>query len=104
MLIERLELIEDKDRWVKLIINQREILLLKLKNIQLVKEILPCDANFLMVRFDNPRKIFKYLVDKRIIVRDRSNVILCEGCLRLTIGTSKENEELIEALRTYKEE
>ena len=59
------------------------------------------DANFLMVRFENPRDIYNYLTDKKIIVRDRSKVALCEGCLRITIGTEAENKSLMNALLEY---
>jgi histidinol-phosphate aminotransferase len=102
--LERLEMVSEKEIWVKNIKEQRKVLQTKLKSLDLVKEVLQGDANFLMVRFEKPRKIFKYLIDKKIIVRDRSKVVLCEGCLRFTIGTIVENENLFEALRTYKDE
>jgi histidinol-phosphate aminotransferase len=104
MALERLDKAGDKDDWVRNIKEQREVLRLKLSQLGLVKEILPSDANFLMVRFEKPLIIFKYLIDKKIIVRNRSKVAMCEGCLRFTIGTKGENQELLAALRTYKEE
>jgi histidinol-phosphate aminotransferase len=67
----------------------------------MVKNILPSDANFLMVKFDDPRKVFDFLIEKKIIVRDRSKVSLCEGYLRITVGTSEENRMLINALNEY---
>jgi len=99
--LDRLSLIHEKEQWVKNIIEQREILKTKLAALPLVKEILPSDANFLMVKFDNPKQLFNYLIDKKIIVRDRSKIPLCEDCLRFTIGTATENEELMDALRKY---
>jgi len=102
--LERLEMIDEKDKWVRYIKKQREFLRTKLTGLDIVNEILPSDANFLMVRFEQPRLIYNYLTDKKIIVRDRSKVTMCEGCLRFTIGTVDENEELLKALRTYKGE
>ena len=58
------------------------------------------DANFLLVEVDDAQATYDYLVDKGIIVRNRNSVRLCEGCLRITIGTKTENQELLAALRT----
>jgi histidinol-phosphate aminotransferase len=99
--LNRLSKEEDKVQWVKMILEQRKKLSLKLMENKLVEEILPSDANFLMVRFKNPKQIFRYLTGEKIIVRDRSAVPLCEGCLRFTIGTDKENEALLKALQDY---
>ena len=54
-----------------------------------------------MVRFTDPKKVYQFLTGRKIIVRDRSRVPLCEGCLRITIGTPDENETLIKALQEY---
>jgi histidinol-phosphate aminotransferase len=67
----------------------------------MVKHILPSDANFLMVKFDNPQEIFNYLICKKVIVRDRSKVALCEGFLRITVGSPDENRLLLELLKQY---
>jgi histidinol-phosphate aminotransferase len=99
--LERLNNVIDKNTWVKMILEQREILRLKLLSNKLVKDILPSDANFLMVRFDNPAAILKFLLSMKIIVRDRSHVPLCEGCLRFTVGTPDENETLLKALNDF---
>jgi len=90
-----------KDQWIKLILDQRKYLRKELAKLPMVKHILPSDANFLMVRFDNPQEVFSYLVGKKIIVRDRSKVALCEGYLRVTVGSEEENTLLIKALQQY---
>lgn len=90
-----------KDKWIKTILDQRNWLQKKLIQFPMVRNILPSDANFLMVRFDNPQEVFSFLIGKKIIVRDRSKVALCEGYLRITIGSPEENEILIEALKEY---
>jgi histidinol-phosphate aminotransferase len=90
-----------KDEWIRIILDQRKYLQKELSRLPMVKHILPSDANFLMVRFDNPQEVFNYLIAKKIIVRDRSKVSLCEGFLRITIGSEEENRMLIEALKQY---
>ena len=99
--LEQIGELRQKDNKVTRILEQRILLRQKLLKSSLVKEILPSDANFLMVRFDHPRDIFNYLIGRRIIVRDRSKVPLCEGYLRITIGTEEENSLLIRTLNEY---
>jgi histidinol-phosphate aminotransferase len=70
-----------------------------LEDMTIVNEVYPSDANFLLVRVSDSAKIYDHLVANRIIVRDRSNAPGCENCLRITIGTSQENDKLITALR-----
>lgn len=66
-----------------------------------VVRVFSSDANFLLVEFTNARGMYDYLVDKGIVVRDRSNVLLCENCLRITVGTELENQQLMDAINTY---
>ena len=99
-----LEMIDKEPKvkeWIDEIINARENLRIQFSDLKIVKEILPSDSNFLMVRFDNARELYSYLLDDKIIVRDRSKVILCEGCLRITVGSEKENELLLESIKKY---
>jgi histidinol-phosphate aminotransferase len=98
----RLNNVAEKNIWVKQILEQREIMRRKLSDLDIVKGIMPSNANFLMVRFDNAGRVFNYLTGKKIIVRDRSMVPLCEGYLRITIGTDRENETLLKALKEFK--
>lgn len=65
---------------------------------EIVEIIHPSDANFLLVRVADAAATYEFLIDEKIVVRDRSNVSMCEGCLRITIGTPEENERLVEAL------
>jgi histidinol-phosphate aminotransferase len=96
--LEHLVNTDAKDKWVCRILEQRNILQLELSRFSMVKNILHSDANFLMVRFDDPKAVFDFLIGKKIIVRDRSRVPLCEGYLRITIGTAEENLLLVSAL------
>ncbi len=99
--LERLNNEREKDMWVKQIIEERDKLRIQLSELSIVEEILPSDSNFLMVRFKNAKQVFKYLMDEKIIVRDRTNVPLCQGCLRFTVGLKNENNALMKALEVY---
>ncbi|CAN5220393.1 histidinol-phosphate transaminase [soil metagenome] len=87
--------------WTASAIKERERMEEKLIGLDLVINVFPSDANFLLVRVTDAAAIYRYLIDQKIVVRDRSNVELCEGCLRITIGTPKENDRLIAALRRH---
>jgi histidinol-phosphate aminotransferase len=102
-LLEGLSAVAKKDVMVKDILKERAYLRTMLENLSLVKKIFPSDANFLLVRFDDAKAVMDYLIDEAIIVRDRSRVHLCEGCLRITVGTREENEVLIQSLTKYQE-
>jgi histidinol-phosphate aminotransferase len=99
--LEQLASTENKDKWISEILGQRKLLESHLSRISRVRNILHSDANFLMVKFDDPGKIFEFLINKKIIVRDRSKVSLCEGYLRITVGTAEENKMLINALTEF---
>ena len=87
-----------KDKMVAAICNERENLRKKLKEIPTVKKIYPSDANFLLVEVTDALSIYEQLMQKGIIVRNRSKVVLCDHCLRITVGTAEENKQLIQAL------
>ena len=84
--------------WVSLLIKEREKMVNNLGSLSFVEHIYPSDANFLLVKTSDAKKIYNHLVKNKIIIRDRSTVALCSGCLRITIGSPKENQELIEKL------
>nr|MDA3816712.1 aminotransferase class I/II-fold pyridoxal phosphate-dependent enzyme [Prolixibacteraceae bacterium] len=96
--IETLKNTSQKENWVKIIINERERLAKELNQFNFVKKIHPSDANFLLVKMDRAREMFEFLMDKGVIVRDRSKVALCEGSLRITVGSPAENDKLIQYL------
>jgi histidinol-phosphate aminotransferase len=91
----------EREAWISLILNERSRLQQELSGLPLVKQVFPSDANFLMVRFEHPREVFDFLIARKIIVRDRSRVPLCDGTLRITIGTPLENDLLLQALRDF---
>ncbi len=97
--LEELHFEVRKNRWVSEIITEREKLRQGLAKIDSVQKVYPSDANFLLVKIINARSVYETLVKKGIVVRDRSNVILCEDCLRITIGTQQENQILLNELK-----
>jgi histidinol-phosphate aminotransferase len=98
--VEGLQKIEQKNLWVKELISQRMWLANELTQIKAVKKVYPSDANFLLVKISHAREVYNQLVTRGIIVRDRSNVILCDDCLRITVGSPHENQTLLKELST----
>ena len=87
-----------KDKAVAEIVGQRFRLEKELAKCSEVKGIYSSDANFLLVRFDNPDEVYQRLLAGGVIVRNRSKVPGCEGCLRITVGTPAENDRLLRLL------
>jgi len=87
-----------KDKAVAEIVGQRFRLEKELRKCPEVKGIYSSDANFLLVRFDNPDEVYGRLLAGGVIVRNRSKVSGCEGCLRITVGTPAENDRLLRLL------
>jgi len=72
-----------------------------LRQLPFVKKVFLSDANFVLVRFNDARAVYQYLLSNGVVVRDRSNDTLCENCLRITVGSEKENDLLIQTLQKY---
>ncbi len=100
--LEALENKAQQEQMVQTIIGQRALLQQYLMSLEFVERIYPSEANFLLVKLQDSKGTYQYLVEQGIIVRDRSNVALCEGCLRITVGTPEENEKLVQALVEFK--
>jgi len=97
--LELLDLIPEKEAWVKTIVDERDKMVRKLFKLPFVQVVYPSDANFLLVKMHDARGIYDYLKDQKIIVRDRSKIALCDDCLRITIGSPMENKMLRKALK-----
>lgn len=97
--MEKLQQIDVMKTQVREIVAQRRMMEARLAESRRVKRIYPSDANFLLVRITGARKVYQHLLNKGIVVRDRSNVILCDDCLRISIGTPAENHLLIDELK-----
>ena len=90
------------DRKVQLILQQRTQMIEAFRLLPICQQVYPTDANFFLVRVTDAQAIYDYLVERGIIVRNRTRVTLCNNCLRITVGTRSENDELLGALRQYK--
>ena len=99
--LKALENVEQVNEWIKITVAERDLLSKELLNLDVVKTVYPSDANFILVEVTDASGIYNYLVEQGIIIRDRSKVTLCEGCLRITIGTSSENEMLVNTLKSF---
>ena len=99
---QALEALQDPfevDKWVRMLKLERDRMMEAFKLLPTCEKVYPTDANFFLAKMTDAQGIYNYLVDKGIIVRNRTRVQLCQNCLRITIGTKTENNELIAALR-----
>ena len=89
------------EKWVTTLLQERRRLMEAFQLLPICEKVFPTDANFFLARMTDAQAIYDYLVERGIIVRNRSRISLCENCLRVTIGTKNENNELLAALRQY---
>lgn len=99
--LEALQNVAVKDEMVQKILTQRDWLRKELSRLPLCLELYPSDANFILMRTPDGKKVYDFLVSHIVITRDRSKIILCEGCVRITVGTEAENQRLLEVLKKY---
>lgn len=92
----------DVDKWVRALLQERTQVMTAFAELPVCEKVYPTDANFFLARVKGADAIYAYLVQKGIIVRNRSKIELCGNCLRVTIGTQQENNSLLAALRLYK--
>ncbi|MBS1487336.1 MAG: histidinol-phosphate transaminase [Bacteroidetes bacterium] len=97
--LRALEQVDEKEKAVKEILLQRTLLEKELTLLPQTIQVYPSEANFILVKMTDASGIYKKLIAKGIVVRNRSNVILCSHCLRITVGTAEENEQLINELK-----
>ena len=97
--LEMLRYVERKEDWVNTILQQKTRLEKELIELPNVVKIYPSDANFILVKTLHAKQIYNALVERQIIVRDRSKISLCGECLRITVGTREENLLLLEAMK-----
>jgi histidinol-phosphate aminotransferase len=100
--LKALDHLDDVNAMIRETIQEREALMKELDNIQRIQKVFPSDANFLLVKMEGATAVYDYLKNQGIIVRNRSNIVLCEDSLRITVGTPQQNQTLIEALKNYK--
>jgi histidinol-phosphate aminotransferase len=86
---------------IKLLVDMREALAEVFSSMPTVETVYPSDANFILVKIADARKVYEFLLTKGIVLRDRSNVQLCDNCLRITVGTEQENTQLVDAMQEW---
>ncbi|GAB3813776.1 histidinol-phosphate transaminase [Pontibacter rugosus] len=96
--LEREEALRDM---VEETVQERELLLHALPSLPTVEHVYPSDANFILVKVKDANGLYNYLLDKGIVVRNRSSLAGCEGCLRISIGTLEENQKLLQAIAEF---
>lgn len=87
--------------WIRENVAERELLSAELVKLPFVKKVFPSDSNFILVRVEDADALYQYLADNGVIVRNRSKEVLCENCLRITIGTPAENETILTLFKKY---
>jgi histidinol-phosphate aminotransferase len=101
LVLKSLEEVEQVNHMIQEIVTQRDELKKILETIDGIQTVYLSDANFLLVKVRDARPLYEYLLTKGIVVRDRSNVSLCEGCLRITVGTAPENKILVTEIKSF---
>jgi histidinol-phosphate aminotransferase len=99
--IEMLRKYDAVERWIKRLKEEKGYLMKDFAKLSCVQKVYPSDANFFLTRVADAGKIYKYLTEAGIIVRNRHSISLCGDCLRITVGTKEENGKLVKALSKY---
>lgn len=101
LVLKALEEVGQVNDMIKLLVDMREALAEVFISMPTVETVYPSDANFILVKIADARKVYEFLLTKGIVLRDRSNVQLCENCLRITVGTEQENTQLVDAMQEW---
>ncbi|MCW3091333.1 MAG: histidinol-phosphate aminotransferase [Ferruginibacter sp.] len=99
--IEALQHTEQVNAWIKEVVSEKEFLVSKLLKLPFVEKIHPSDANFILIKVKDANALYQYLAKNEIVVRNRSKEILCDNCLRITIGTPDENLHFLKIFAAY---
>lgn len=101
LVLKALEEVGQVNDMIKLLVDMREALAEVFVSMPTVETVYPSDANFILVKIAEARKVYEFLLTKGIVLRDRSNVQLCDNCLRITVGTEQENTQLVDAMQEW---
>ncbi|WP_026770608.1 histidinol-phosphate transaminase [Asinibacterium sp. OR53] len=101
LVLQALEEVGQVNDMIKILVDMRSALAGVFESMPTVEKVYPSDANFILVKIKDARKVYEFLLTKGIVLRDRSNVKLCEDCLRITVGTEQENTVLVDALQDW---
>lgn len=101
LVLQALEEVGQVNDMIKILVDMRSALSGVFESMPTVEKVYPSDANFILVKIKDARKVYEFLLTKGIVLRDRSNVKLCEDCLRITVGTEQENTVLVDAMQDW---
>lgn len=101
LVLQALEEVGQVNDMIKILVDMRGALAGVFESMPTVEKVYPSDANFILVKIKDARKVYEFLLAKGIVLRDRSNVKLCEDCLRITVGTEQENTVLVDAMQDW---
>ncbi len=104
LVFKALDNIKEVNERIRILVSERKILSAEFSRFSFVKKVYESEANFILLKVNNASALYDYLIENQIVVRDRSKVLRCEGCLRITVGTEKENRELISIFKKYENE
>ena len=99
--LKALEEVGQVNDMIRLLVDMRDALSTVFQSMPTIQEVYPSDANFLLVKIKDARKVYEFLLTKGIVLRDRSNVQLCDDCLRITVGSEQDNTILVEAMQDW---
>lgn len=99
--LEAMRKVQQVRDWVTILLKERDYLRSELSKIAYVKHIYPSDANFLLIAVKDANALYQHLVSESIIIRNRSTVALCAGCVRITVGTREENDILLKTMQHF---
>ncbi len=99
--LQALDRVDEVNDMIRILVEERGKLAIALEKLKMVEKVYPSDANFLLVKTLEAPGLYQYLANRGTVVRNRSNVTLCEGCLRITVGTPAENNQLIKQVEEY---
>jgi len=101
LVLKALEEVGQVNDMIRLLVDMRDALADVFNSMSTVEQVYPSDANFLLVKIKDARKVYEFLLTKGIVLRDRSNVQLCNECLRITVGSEQDNTILIDAMQDW---
>jgi histidinol-phosphate aminotransferase len=101
LVVKALDEVGQVNDMIKLLVDMRDALADVFRTMPTVEKVYPSDGNFILVKITEARKLYEFLLIKGIVLRDRSNVQLCEDCLRITVGTEQDNTLLVDAMQDW---
>ncbi|WP_026751999.1 histidinol-phosphate transaminase [Sediminibacterium sp. C3] len=101
LVLTALEEVGQINDMIRLLVDMREALAEVFASMPTVETVYPSDANFILVKIKEARAVYEFLLTKGIVLRDRSNVQLCNDCLRITVGSEQDNTLLVEAMQDW---